>query len=195
MNTNILDGKVMETFKDKLHESLSSAFVIAKDQAKEVELTIKINVGISTLITKDQDEDNRRSYNSPNMDYQITRKVKESKFDSKGEIRDAELMFDKDGKPYLVSTDNQMRMDDYDYETDSNPPREYYQTVRGENDEVIDIEPTEILQIEYEGEIETEIPEDQEKNNIIPFRSSKSTDDDFFEDEGAMVGVGAENEE
>lgn len=175
--TSIIDGKVLATFKKKVNESISSALIIAHDQSKEVELTVKLNIGCQIKTTREADEDVRRAYNGPEIEYQITRKVKETKYDSKGEITDAELQFDEYGNPILKSTDNQMNMDDY----------VYTQEAKDNDEDIIDIEPSEIqepLQITYDGEVETEIPEGN--NKILPFKTEPSIEDDFFSDNGTI---------
>jgi uncharacterized membrane protein len=111
--SNLLDGKVLSKFKQELNDSLSTAFKNANNQNKEVELTVKINIGI--LSESDNDEHGKE----PKFEYQVTKKVKETKLAFKGEIKDAELEFDENDNPRLISTDNQLNLYEEKVEIDN----------------------------------------------------------------------------
>lgn len=115
MKKGIMNSKVMDIFTDEMEKQIGSAFKIANDEDKEVELTIKMNIGIlAKWKAVEKSDAGMESMIQPEMDFKVTRKVKETKVASEGIISDAELRFDEDGNPYLVKAkSDQMDMDDW----------------------------------------------------------------------------------
>lgn len=112
LGSNIIDNEVFIDLKTGIGMSVKDALKIAEGQGKEVELTIKIKVDTEHKV----DNDKMLKWVEPNVDYKVTRTIKESKFDFKGEIKKAAIKI-VNGEVFIESMekDEPIQMSFFEY--------------------------------------------------------------------------------
>jgi len=99
-----LDSELLNPMRKKLEQSIDILTKNAIITRKESEITLKINIGV----IKNRDEDKKREWIEPRIEYKIDEKIKETKSSYKGNIgKDYQIEIDEDTEDVCIKKVNE----------------------------------------------------------------------------------------
>ena len=79
---DVIDSIPLSSFKRELNATIRESLILANKGNKEIDVSIKLNIRVDEV----ENEDDNSYFKAPVIDYKVTRKIKESKFDFTGEL-------------------------------------------------------------------------------------------------------------
>jgi len=107
-----LDNVLFKALRDEIEVSINAALMLSDKEGKEGEVNIKIKVDTET-VRKYEEGRVCKEWTEPRFSWNVTRKIKEDKIDHRGSSDPGwELLFDEDGRPYVVEANQQASLFD-----------------------------------------------------------------------------------
>lgn len=104
------NSRLLMSVRERLEDTINRMLLIAAKTEKESEITLKINVSCKNRSKKNENNE-RVEWLEPELDYQISEKIKEDKSSYKGLSGfDYELKIDKDNNLYVQKINEQISM-------------------------------------------------------------------------------------
>lgn len=104
------DSELLTAVRERIENTINKLLLIAAKTGKESEMTLKINISCRKR-NKKSESDKKIEWLEPELDYQISEKIKEDKNSYKGlSGYDYELKIDKNDNVYVQKINEQTSM-------------------------------------------------------------------------------------